>query len=109
MRVLKWLEVLNSGYEYIRRLVRGKYALILLMSFGAWVLEGGLLYIIAWMFGIDYDAGVFSDYITSILSTSYSELQAKYTLYSVVLMAVFTLVSGVTVLVSYNGRKAGNR
>lgn len=109
MRVLKWLEVLNSGYEYIRRLVRGKYALILLMSFGAWVLEGGLLYIIAWMFGIDYDAGVFSDYITSILSTSYSELQAKYTLYSIVLMAVFTLVSGVTVLFSVKGRKTGNR
>lgn len=93
MAVLKWLEVLNSGYEYIRRLVRGKYALMILMSFGAWVLEGGLLFIIAWIFGIGYDAGVFSDYITSILSTSHSELQLKYTIFSIIVMALCTIAA----------------
>lgn len=93
MAVLKWLEVLNSGYEYIGRLVRGRYALITLMSFGAWVLEGGLLFVIAKIIGVKYDAGVFSDYITSILSTSYSELQRKYTLFSIIVMSVCTLVS----------------
>lgn len=98
MAVLKWLEVLNSGYEYIRRLVRGKYALMLLMSFGAWVLEGGLLMIIAWIYGISYDAGVFSDYITSILSTVNNELQIKYVMFSIIVMAVCTLISGMVLL-----------
>ena len=104
MAVLKWLEVLNSGYEYIRRLVRGKYALMLLMSFGAWVLEGGLLFIIAWMFGISYDAGVFSDYITSILSTSHSELQMKYTIFCITVMAVCTIVSGILSALGGSGK-----
>lgn len=109
MTVLKWLEILNSGYEYIRRLVRGKYALILLMSFGAWVLEGGLLFIIAWMYGIDYDAGVFSDYITSILSTSYSELQTRYTIFSAAVMFVFSLVSAAAFLIKRNKKKDNYR
>ncbi|MBR4718893.1 MAG: flippase-like domain-containing protein [Lachnospiraceae bacterium] len=98
MAVLKWLEVLSSGYEYIRKLVRGRYALITLMSFGAWVLEGGLLFVIAGIIGVKYDAGVFSDYITSILSTSHSMLQSKYTLFSIAVMAVCTVVAGFSVL-----------
>ena len=94
MAVLKWLEVLDSGYEYISRLVRGRYALITLMSFVAWVLEGSLLYAIAFIIGVKYDAGVFSDYITSIMSMASNELQTKYIIFSVAVMALCTLVSG---------------
>jgi hypothetical protein len=89
--VLRWLEVLNNGYEYVRKLVSGRYALIALMSFGAWVLEGGLLFFIAGVLGIPFDAGDFSDYITSILSTAHSELQGKYTWFSIIVMAIFTV------------------
>lgn len=95
MAVLRWLEVLDSGYEYVRKLVRGRYALMTLLSFGAWVIEGGLLYAIAWIIGAGYDAGVFSDYITSIMSTASNELQTKYILFSIFVMALFTLISGI--------------
>lgn len=97
MAVLKFLEVLRSAYDYVKRLVSGRYALIILMSFAAWVLEGGLLFVIAWITGIDFNAGVFSDYITSILSTAHNILQEKYTIFSIVMIAIGTLISGVTV------------
>lgn len=95
MTVLKWLEVLNKGYEYIRNLVYGRYALLTLMSFMAWVLEGGLLFFIARVWGISFNAGDFSDYITSILSTAHSDLQGKYTIFGIVIMIVLTLASAV--------------
>ncbi len=102
MTVLRWLEVLNNGYEYVRKLVSGRYALIALMSFGAWVLEGGLLFFIAGVLGIPFDAGDFSDYITSILSTAHSELQGKYTWFSIIVMAIFTVLTLAAVLAGRN-------
>lgn len=103
MAVLRWLEILNNGYEYIRMLVSGRYALIALMSFGAWVLEGGLLFFIAGVLGLPFDAGDFSDYITSILSTAHSEVQGKYTWFGIIVMAVFTVVS-MAVALAYRNR-----
>ncbi|MCR5355810.1 MAG: flippase-like domain-containing protein [Lachnospiraceae bacterium] len=105
MTVLKWLEVLNSGYENIRQLVKGRYALLILMSFASWVLEGGLLYVVAKIIGEYYDASVFSDYITSIMSTTSSMLQSKYILFSIALMAICTLFSGIVYAVVKSGRK----
>ncbi len=96
MAVLRFLEVLKAAYDYIKRLVTGRYALIALMSFAAWVLEGGLLFVIARLAGVKYDAGVFSDYITSIMSTTHSVLQEKYTIFSIAVIAVCTIISGVT-------------
>ncbi|MCR5508376.1 MAG: flippase-like domain-containing protein [Lachnospiraceae bacterium] len=95
MSVLKWLEVLNAGYEHIRQLVRGRYALLVIMSFAAWVLEGGLLYVFALFIGETCDLGVFSEYITSIMSAGRSALQFKYIAFSASVMAVFTAVTGV--------------
>ncbi len=95
MTVLKWLEVMNSGYEHIRQLIKGRYALLIIMSFGSWVIEGCLLYVVAFMTGEYYDAGVFSDYITSIMSSGGSELMSRYLTMSIVLMAVCTITSGI--------------
>ena len=95
MTVLRWLEALNSGYEYIKKLVTGRYALLTLMSFGAWVLEGGLLFAISAFLDIQFNMSDFSDYITSILSSVHSELQSKYTLFSIAVMLVFSIISGV--------------
>lgn len=90
MAVLRFLEVLKSAFDYVKRLVSGRYALIILMSFAAWVLEGGLLFVVARILGIEFNAGVFSDYITSIMSTTKNVLQEKYTIFSIVIMAVCT-------------------
>ena len=95
MAVLKFLEVIRSAYDYVKRLVSGRYAIIILMSFAAWVLEGGLLFVIAWITGIGYNAGDFSDYITSIMSTASNVLQEKYTIFSIAVIAICTLALGI--------------
>ncbi|MCR4806972.1 MAG: flippase-like domain-containing protein [Lachnospiraceae bacterium] len=96
MAVLRFLEIIKSAFDYVKRLTSGRYALIILMSFAAWVLEGGLLLVLAKLIGVPYDAGVFSDYITSIMSSARSVLQEKYTLYSIVVIAICTIVQGLT-------------
>ena len=95
MAVLRFLEVLNSGYEYVKRLITGRYALMILMSFASWVLEGGLLFFISRLLGIEFNMSGFSDYITSILSTAYSGLQTKYTIISITFMLILSVISGI--------------
>lgn len=100
MAVLRFLEVIRSAYEYVKRLISGRYALMILMSFGAWVLEGGLLLFFAKVIGVSYDISMFSDYITSILSTAVSELKNKYTIFSIVVIFILSAV----LLLSQRGR-----
>jgi hypothetical protein len=100
MAVLKFLEVLKSAYDYVKRLVSGRYALLILMSFVSWVLEGGLLLFFSRVIGISYDISMFSDYITSILSTAVSELKNRYTVFSVIVIAVCAVI----LFVSQRGR-----
>ncbi len=97
MAVLNLLEVAKSAYDYVKRLVSGRYAVILLMSFASWVLEGGLLFVLAGLMGVSYGGGVFSDYITSILSSAHSVLQERYTIFSIVVIAICTLVQGIII------------
>ena len=107
MAVLRWLEILNSAYEYVKRLITVRYALMILMSFAAWVLEGGLLFVISRLFDIGFGVSDFSDYITSILSTAYSELQRRYTILSIVLMLILSVITGLMYLAaSKRQRKA---
>ncbi|MCR5420507.1 MAG: lysylphosphatidylglycerol synthase domain-containing protein [Lachnospiraceae bacterium] len=105
MAILHWLELLNVGYEHIRKLIIGRYAIITVMSFGAWVLEGGLLFVIAKLVKLKFDLLDFSEYITSILSFVHSEVQQKYTLFSIVLMSVLTLITGIAVFISSGNKR----
>ncbi len=105
MAVLKWLEVLDLGYIHVKKLVSGRYALITLMSFAAWVIEGCLLMLIARIRGFTFNASVFSEYITSILSTMHSELKVEYTFFCIVVMAVFTLISAAFYIASDGVRR----
>lgn len=98
MAVLNLLEVIKSAYDYVKRLVSGRYAVIILMSFASWALEGSLLFVLARLMGVTYNAGVFSDYITSILSSAHSVLQEKYTIFSIAVIAVCTLIQGMIIL-----------
>ncbi|MBR5359845.1 MAG: flippase-like domain-containing protein [Lachnospiraceae bacterium] len=106
MTVLRWLEILNSGYEYVKRLVTGRYALLTLMSFGAWVLEGGLLFLISRLLGLGFGMSEFSDYITSIMSAAHSELQQKYTIFSIALMLLLSVITGIMNYSAYKHRRA---
>ena len=99
MTVLRFLEMMRSAYDHVKRLVSGRYAIIILMSFAAWVLEGGLLFLIAWITDISYNAGIFSDYITSIMSTRDIVLRRTYTTFSIAVIAICTAIQGVALCV----------
>lgn len=98
LAVLRGLDVLKRGYDYVKDLVTGRYALMLLLSFGAWLLESAVLFGVSGLYGIPFTTATFSDYISSILSTSYNALMRIYTFWSVILIAALTLVSFIVLL-----------
>ncbi len=98
LAVLRGLDVLKRGYDYVKELVSGRYALMLLLSFGAWLLESAVLYGVAAFYGIPFTTVTFSDYISSILSTTHNALMRIYTFWSVLLIAAFTLASLIVLL-----------
>ncbi|MCR4655835.1 MAG: flippase-like domain-containing protein [Lachnospiraceae bacterium] len=95
MAVLRVLSILRVWYDYVRNLVSGRYSVMLLLSFGAWIVEGILLLILSRYVGISFGAREFCEYITSILSSGHeTSIQKPYTWMCIVLIAVMTIISG---------------
>ncbi len=109
LAVLRGLEVLKSWYDYVKQLVSGRYALMLLMSFAAWMLESAVLSGVARLYGISFDREAFSDYISSILSTTHNDLMRIYTCLSLVLITIATIVMLMVILCSRRVKKHGTR
>ncbi|HOO27991.1 MAG TPA: hypothetical protein PLU43_05960, partial [Lachnospiraceae bacterium] len=95
-------------YDYVRRLVSGRYALMLLMSFGAWIFESIVLFGVAGLYAIPFTTETFSNYISSILSANHSALMRIYTFLSIVLIAVFMIVVSLVILFSKTEKSGKN-
>ena len=90
---MKGLEVLRTGYDYVKHLVSGRYALMLLLSFGAWIMESIVLFGVAKLYALPFTIETFSDYISSILSANHNTLMQIYTFLSIVVIAVLTIAA----------------
>ncbi|MBR6451873.1 MAG: flippase-like domain-containing protein [Lachnospiraceae bacterium] len=91
MMSLRFLELMRAGYNYVRRLIHGRYALLVIFSFVAWLLECGILFLLSKASGL---AGLdFSAYIQSIISTATTPLMSRYVKISILLMALFTVIT----------------
>ncbi len=89
MMSLRLLELMRSGYTYVKRLIHGRYALLVIFSFVAWLLECGILFLLSEASGLK---GLdFSAYIQSIISTATTPLMSRYVKISALLMAVFSV------------------
>ncbi|MBQ7563715.1 MAG: hypothetical protein IJT16_06970 [Lachnospiraceae bacterium] len=102
MAVLRSLSTLKVWYTYVKQLVSGRYAILLLMSLAAWAAEGGLIAIL-WrlLFGEGFEARVFCDYIASILNSAKAAktiIQKPYSDLCIALMLFFTILSGLLYL-----------
>ena len=86
------------AYEYVKQLVSGRYALMTLLSFMAWVLEGGLLYIIAKIIGYGFSGDMFVTYISSIMSSNSNSLFRFYTYFSICVILTCTLINGIVLI-----------
>lgn len=93
MMVLRILELVNECYMYVKELVLGRYGLLILFSFGAWIMEILVLMGIARAIGHGFSASEFGDYISSIMSAGSTGLSVIYTVYSAVIIGVACIVS----------------
>ncbi|MCR5735168.1 MAG: flippase-like domain-containing protein [Lachnospiraceae bacterium] len=105
MAVLRSLEMIKTGYDRVKELIYGRYAIMILMSFGAWIFEGLLLLSLSRLLGIYFDARQFCEYIASILSTEHiTAVQKPYTVFALVCLSVCTLISGILFFLKRRGR-----
>ena len=95
MAVLKLLSGLKVWYEYVKSLIAGRYALLLLMSFGAWFFEGLLFRVLKVFYPYSaFDARGFCEYITSLLSSiPKTPEQRAYGRMCIILTLILTVIS----------------
>lgn len=92
MGSLKMLELVKSGADYVRRLIHGRYALLTICSFVAWLLECGILHIMSGLWKIEEGNNI-SSYIQSIISSGKSVLMNRYVYFGVAMMIIATTVT----------------
>lgn len=105
MAALKGLDVIKTWYDFTQDLISGRFALILLFSFGGWVLEVGTIKLLALYLGIPFGAGDFTAYIEAIFGIGGSELLRPYTVYGIVLMFLFTLTGAAVMFMKSRSKK----
>ena len=110
MAVLRALSGLKVWYDYVKRLVSGRYGLLLLLSLLAWTAEGLLLRVFyGARFGKGFQMRVFCEYIASILDSSRQSLiGTAYTERCAVLLLFATILSGIFYLVGFLKQKFGS-
>ncbi|MCR5268570.1 MAG: flippase-like domain-containing protein [Lachnospiraceae bacterium] len=92
MGSLKLLELAKAGYEYVKRLIHGRYALLTIFSFVAWLLECAILYLLAGCYHLSGQTDI-SAYIQSIVSAAHTELMDRYILFGTYFMAALSVVT----------------
>lgn len=105
MAALKGLDVVKIWYDFTQNLISGRFALILLSSFAGWAFEIGAIKVLASYLKLPFGMGDFAAYIEAIFGIGSSELLKPYTIYSVVLMAVFTVIGLVAMLIKSRSKK----
>lgn len=92
MVVLKGLEYGRDWYEDVKELVTGRSPLIFLFSCTGWLLELGVLKLLARMSAQDFGMDGFIDYIETIFFAGSSRLLEIYTMAGAALLAVAVLL-----------------
>lgn len=104
MGSLKLLEFLKSGKDYVTRLIHGRYALLIICSFVAWLIECAILHLMSGLFGLE-EGNDISSYIQSIISFDRTELMSRYVTFGIVMMTICMAVTFIICLASGQLRK----
>ena len=105
MAALKGLDVIKIWYDFTQNLISGRFALILLFSFAGWIFEVGTLKVLAGYLALPFGVGDFTTYIQAIFGMGSSGLLKPYTVYSIVLMFVFTMIGFVVMFIKSRSKK----
>lgn len=104
MGSLKLLEFLKSGKDYVSRLIQGRYPLLIICSFVAWLTECGVLHLMSGLYKLN-EGNDISSYIQSIISFDKTELMSRYVTFGIVMMTVCMVVTFIICLASNTLRK----
>ena len=108
LRALKGLEAVHEWYLYVQELISGRYGLLMVSSLGAWIAEIAVLFGVAFLLDMHFDALGFANYISSILSGSTDRLNVIYTIWGAAIIAAATLVfTAIYLLGRDRGRTGG--
>jgi hypothetical protein len=94
LKVLEILEKQNEWFLYTKKLIKGRFLLIFLLSFLAWTLEYFFVYTIVRALGLPFSTETFNIYINSTFSGSIYSVLGIYTLLG-------AIVFGITMLAAY--------
>lgn len=92
MTALRGLEVARTWYDYVKDLISGRYALIILLSCATWVVEVGVLWCLASVLGMSFGAAAFSEYIAAIFMSGSSWLLTTYTWIGATALGLATVI-----------------
>ena len=102
MAALKGLEFVSEWYEYVKELITGRYGLMMLFSFGAWIAEFLVLVGMSRIFGYRFSVSEFGEYISSIMSGSSTGLGQMYTAVGATIIAAAAIAATVVYLTGRN-------
>ncbi len=103
MTVLRGLEVAKTWYDYVKNLISGRYALIILLSCAAWIAETGVLWCLSSMRHTAFGASAFSEYIAAIFMSGTSQVLTVYTWISATMIGVLTAAGYIICLIRRRG------
>ena len=92
MALLNALDIANSWYLFLRKLIRGRSPLVFLSSLLGWGMEFLALKAFAGTFGTEFDLGAFIRYINSLLSGEKSRLGSAYNMMGTAIFLILTIV-----------------
>lgn len=91
IRTLQILEEVNEWYDYAGHLLKGRAALVFLLSCFSWTLELVILKVISGIFSMEYSIDAFDAYINSTFSGNSDYLVRVYVLLGATVFALTTL------------------
>lgn len=92
MAALKGLDVTKNWYDFTKKLITGRSALIVAASFLGWICEIVTLWAVAAVTGLSFGLGDFPGYIEAIFVTGSSDLMRTYTNSTAFAFLVLTIV-----------------
>jgi len=101
MAVLRMFDACNDSYKYLKQLISGRSALMIVCSLLGWGLEGAALAVLAQILGESYGVLEYAGYISSIFTSDGGRLFDSYLGIGIVIIGVIVVFwAGIDLIVS---------
>ena len=105
LAALSALETVNEWYEYVKRLVMGRYGMLILFSFAAWACEMLVIAGFYKVMGYEFSVGDFGGYIEAVLTGGEYLLKNEYTAVSIIIIFAAAVISCIASALHMRKRK----